>query len=424
MKCRNCGKELVEEFVDLGFSPPSNSILTKSDLNRPEVYYPLKVFMCNNCFLVQTLDFHKGDELFTGKYPYFSAFSATWKTHCKEYVSRIEDYKKDFTTNSTIVELGSGDGTLLDAFKEKGYKNIYGIDPSGSVASVAEFRGLRTFQEFFSENTAKELQNNYGIHADLVVGNNVLAHVPDINDFVRGIAVLLNDTGLLTVEFPSIDNLIKTTAFDTIYHEHYSYLSLTAIKDIFEQNGLYIIDIDRLETHGGSLRVYAVKSTNLTNEEPLSYYERCDKIAYQIEVEKEYLSTKKFKDFQEKVTLIKDEALKFLYKAKEENKKVVAFGAAAKGVTFLNYCGINNYLLPCVGDETPAKIGRFLPGSHIPIVSLQEMVDVNPDYVIILAWNWETEIISKLSPKLPNTKFVKFIPGLTIMETLNHEKGK
>ena len=403
MKCRFCNTELKYEFIDLLNSPPSNSYLTTEQLNEPEVYYPLKIFVCDTCFLVQVDEYKKSDEIFNSEYAYFSSVSTSWLKHSREYVDMITE-RLNLTEKSHVVEIASNDGYLLQYFVEKRIPCL-GIEPAASTAKIAKERGVDVKEDFFGVKLAETLNK-----ADLILGNNVLAHVPDINDFVRGLKIVLKPDGTITMEFPHLLNLIKFNQFDTIYHEHFSYLSLFTVKKIFSENGLKIYDVEELVTHGGSLRIYACHADRnfsvRKNVENILVKEKTENID----------NINGYRGIQKNAEQIKLNFLRFLINAKNEGKKVVAYGAAAKGNTLLNFCGIKNDLIQFVVDAAPSKQNKFLPGSHVPIVKEDELKKNKPDYIIIFPWNIRNEIINQLEyVKEWNCKFVLTIPALEII---------
>ena len=402
MKCRHCQKELKYEFINLYNSPPSNSYLTKEELNYPETLYPLKIYVCDQCFLVQIDEYKKSNEIFNSNYAYFSSYSRSWLEHAKKYVEYIIP-KLDLTSNSLVTEIASNDGYLLQYFKEKNIPCI-GIEPTHSTASVAREKGINVIEDFFGYELSKKLEKS-----DLILGNNVLAHVPDINDFVKGVKNLLKENGTATFEFPHLLNLINENQFDTIYHEHFSYLSLITVKTIFEAFDLKIYDVEELRTHGGSLRIFASHKNNSI--------QISNNVGNIIENEKKYNlnNIKGYTNFDSKVKKIKFDLLEFLLKAKKDNKKVAAYGAAAKGNTLLNYCGIRSDLINFVVDASPHKQNKYMPLSHIPIVSEDNIKIYKPDYVLILPWNIEEEIMEQLSYIRDwNAKFITAIPNLCV----------
>jgi len=383
MQCRHCGASLSLQFLDLGSAPPSNAYLTADGLQAAETWLPLRVLTCTRCWLVQTDDYAGTDQIFTDDYAYFSSYSTTWLDHAETYVaSMVLRFQLDST--SRVVELAANDGYLLQFVAARGIPCL-GVEPTASTAAAARAKGLEILQEFFGLNLAKSMKSR-GLDATLITANNVLAHVPDINDFLSGVEALLQKSGVATFEFPHLLNLINYNQFDTIYHEHYSYLSLTAIRQIFGRNGLSVFDVEELPTHGGSLRIYADKKecprTPSKSVEQLLERERSAG-----------LQTEQFySGFQWRVNRAKDDFLRFLLEAKASNKQVAAYGAAAKGNTLLNYAGIRPDLIPYVIDKNPSKQGKYLPGSRIPIVSEERIHRDQPEYVLILPWNIRAEV--------------------------------
>jgi 2-polyprenyl-3-methyl-5-hydroxy-6-metoxy-1,4-benzoquinol methylase len=385
-------------------------MLTQEKLNEPETYYPLKVFVCHNCFLVQLDEMRKASKIFNDEYTYFSSFSTSWLEHAKQYTNLVTD-RFGLDEQSQVIEIGSNDGYLLQYFKEKDIP-VLGVDPSASTAQEAERKGISTIVDFFSSDFAKKELIENGIKGDLVVGNNVLAHVPDINDFVKGIKLALAEEGILTMEFPHLLRLVNKTEFDTIYHEHFSYLSLYAVKRIFESQGLEIFDVENLYTHGGSLRIYAKHAQDASKKESEKVKQLLDEeLAYGIN----QLSF--YEEFQTKVEQIKYDALSFLIEQKRSGKKIIGYGAAAKGSAFLNYCGVKGTnLIQFVVDASPHKQNKFLPGSHIPVFEKEEIEEYQPDYIIILPWNLKNEISKQLAyTRNWGCRFVIFIPEVTII---------
>lgn len=404
MKCRFCQTKLEDVFLDLINAPASNSYLTKEQLDTPEVFYPCKVYVCQKCKLVQIDEYKKSDEIFDNNYAYFSSYSTSWLSHSKKYVDMI--INRLFLSEDTLVtEIASNDGYLLQYFKEKGIPCV-GIEPTSSTASVAKSKGIEVIEEFFTADLAKEIKKS-----DLILGNNVLAHVPEINDFVQGLKVALNASGTITMEFPHLLNIIKENQFDTIYHEHFSYLSFYTVKQIFEKHGLKLYDVDKLSTHGGSLRIYATHKEN--NKIVIQ-----ESVAELLGEEKEFglLEMDIYTSFQAKANKVKYELLEFLLKIKKEKKTLVAYGAAAKGNTLLNYAGVKNDLIEFVVDKSPHKQGMFLPASHIPIVSEEEIMKLKPDYILILPWNIKEEIMKQLNyTQKWDCRFVVSIPHLEVI---------
>lgn len=388
MKCRHCHHENTHPFLDLGSSPPSNAYLTKETLNKPEKWFPLKVMVCNHCWLVQTEDFADAHELFDADYAYFSSFSSSWLTHAQHYVEQMVDrFKLD--GSARVIEIAANDGYLLQYVQGKNIPCL-GIEPTHSTAQAAREKGIEIIEEFFGVALAEKLVAQ-GYTADLTAANNVLAHVPDINDFTSGFSKLLKSNGVSTFEFPHLVNLVQQNQFDTIYHEHFSYLSLTSVKTIFENNGLQVFDVEEIPTHGGSLRVYAQRNDTGTHQSTARLQDVLNK-----ERALGVNNLDFYQNFQEKVNHIKDDLINFLIEAKQSGKKVIAYGAAAKGNTLLNYAGIRPDLLPYVVDKNPAKQDKFMPGSRIPIIREENIKELQPDFVLILPWNLHTEIEQQL----------------------------
>ncbi|MBW1705210.1 MAG: methyltransferase domain-containing protein [Deltaproteobacteria bacterium] len=388
MKCRFCHSSLSNEFVDLINAPPSNSFLEKGQLNEPEVFYPLRLFVCEKCFLVQIDEYKKSGEIFNEDYAYFSSFSSTWLDHARDYVESICE-RLSLDSQSFVIEIGSNDGYLLQYFQERKIPCL-GIEPTKGTAQAAREKDIDVLEDFFGTHVANSMESQ-GKKADLLIGNNVLAHVPDINDFVKGLKIALKDTGTITMEFPHLMRLVEGNQFDTIYHEHFSYFSLFTVQKIFSAHGLELFDVEELGTHGGSLRIYA-------GHEGRSSKDNFENIEWLLEKERAVgmHSLSYYQNFQDRVDRVKDELLSFLIEQKRKGKKVVAYGAAAKGNTLLNYCGIRNDLITFVVDISPHKQGKFLPGSHIPIVPVGEITTERPDYVLILPWNIQDEIVNQL----------------------------
>lgn len=407
MNCRHCNIVLNRTFIDLGSSPPSNAYMTIDGMRGVEKWYPLKVLVCDNCWLVQTEDFVGAGEMFSEDYAYFSSFSKSWLEHAEKYVdSMVSRFGLDEKSN--VVEIAANDGYLLQFVKGKGIP-CYGIEPTHSTAEAAREKDIEIIEEFFGVELATKLVAN-GRSADLTAANNVLAHVPDINDFVKGFSVLLTENGVSTFEFPHLLNLVKENQFDTIYHEHYSYLSLTAVKTIFEANGLQVFDVEELNTHGGSLRVYAQR-------QDVGQHSIEDTVAQLIVLEEQQgLSEMAFYDgFQKAAEKVKSDLLNKLLAFQVENKKVIAYGAAAKGNTMINYAGIRPDLVSSVVDRNPNKSGKYMPGSRIPIVNEIILKDEQPDIVLILPWNLKSEVEDQLSYiREWGGKFMVAVPELKI----------
>lgn len=406
MNCRHCHTPLETTFLDLGHAPPSNAYLSQNDLRAPEVTYPLRIMVCTECWLVQTEDYTAADDLFRPDYAYFSSTSKGWLAHAAAYTEKITD-RLGLGPDSHVIEVASNDGYLLRNFVEAGIPCL-GVEPTDSTAEAAEALGIPVLRAFFGEALGKQLAAN-GKAADLIAGNNVYAHVPDINDFTRGLAAALKPQGVITLEIPHLLQLITQNQFDTVYHEHFSYLSLQTVHRIFAAAGLRVFDVEHLPTHGGSLRVYgcldgadhqetAAVSDCITSEEA----GRLKDIAL-------------YSAFQSHADAVKNGILRFLLDAKAEGKTVAGYGAAAKGNTLMNYAGIKPDLLPFVCDAAPAKQGKFMPGSHIPIRAPEALDTDRPDFVIILPWNIATEVRTQLSHLAEKgTQFVTAVPELRI----------
>jgi 2-polyprenyl-3-methyl-5-hydroxy-6-metoxy-1,4-benzoquinol methylase len=411
MNCRHCNTPLNQVFVDLNNCPPSNDMLKPNQLNEPETYYPLKVFFCQKCYLVQVDEMKKAELIFNSDYTYYSSFSKSWLAHAKRYADMARE-RFNLNVNSQVMEIASNDGYLLQYFKEYNIP-VLGVDPTENTAAVAISKGINTIVDFFGTRLAQKLVND-NLKADLIVGNNVLAHTPDINDFVNGVKIALKDNGVATFEFPHLYRLIDEIQFDTIYHEHFSYLSFITVNSIFKTQGLDIFDVDELPTHGGSLRVYAKH----INDESKPVTKNVQNLINK-EIEAGMCSLEYYQNFQKKVDEIKYSFWNFLIEAKKHNKKVVGYGAAAKGNTLINYCGLQGTdLISYVADASPYKQNRLLPGSHIPVMHPDEIKKTKPAYVIILPWNLKSEISEQLSFISEwDGKFVTFIPKLEIFSS-------
>jgi SAM-dependent methyltransferase len=404
VKCRHCGTALSLTFIDLGSAPPSNAYLTERDLKRPERWYPLRILVCAECWLVQTEDYAGAEDIFTNDYAYFSSYSKTWLEHCENYVDRMTE-RFQLGPQSFVVELAANDGYLLQYVAARKIPCL-GIEPTASTAASARAKGIEIVEKFFGVGLARELASTSG-PADLVTANNVLAHVPDINDFVSGIAILLKPNGVATFEFPHFLNLVAHNQFDTIYHEHYSYLSLLSVRRIMERNGLSVFDVEELPTHGGSLRIYAQRTGG---PQPL-----CDSVEslLQRELTAGLGSTSYYAGFQAHADKVKNDFLNFLLLARRGGESIAAYGAAAKGNTLLNYAGIRPDLLPYVVDKSPSKQDKFLPGSRIPIVSEDRIRRERPNYVVILPWNIRDEVMADLGYiRSWGGRFVTAVPEL------------
>ena len=407
MKCRHCSCDLHLPLVDLGSAPPSNAYLTDNTLKEPEKWFPLKVLVCNQCWLVQTEDYAGADELFDADYAYFSSFSSSWLTHAEQYVATMVN-RFGLTEKSYVIEVAANDGYLLQYVKAKDIP-CSGVEPTASTAKAAREKGIEIVEEFFGMMLAKKLVS-LGKQADLTAANNVLAHVPDINDFVAGFAHLLKPNGVATFEFPHLMQMVKFTQFDTIYHEHFSYLSLTAVSKIFDLNGLQVFDVEEIGTHGGSLRVFAQRKDQGKHEVTAAVTEL---LARESSIGMTTLDY--YADFQQRANRIKYDLIQFLINAKHEGKKVIGYGAAAKGNTLLNYAGIRPDLISAVVDLNPAKQNKYLPGSRILIVNESIIRQKKPDYVLILPWNLRNEVTEQL--KFIDEwggKFVTAVPCLEI----------
>jgi hypothetical protein len=407
MKCRHCQTKLKISLIDLATSPPSNAYLTKEKLHALEKYFPLRVLVCGECWLAQTEDYAGADELFSSDYAYFSSFSTTWLKHAEKYVSDMVA-RFELNRSSHIVEVAANDGYLLQFAKARGIPCL-GIEPTASTANSARAKGIEILEEFFGVKLGQQLvtQNK---QADLMIANNVLAHVPDINDFVGGFAVALKPAGVATFEFPHLLRLVAENQFDTIYHEHYSYLSLTTVKRIFECNGLNIFDVEELPTHGGSLRIYAQRTDTNTYVTSSSLDKLLDR-----EMAAGITSIDFYADFQDRANRVKNDFLAFLIEVKRAGKTVAGYGAAAKGNTLMNYAGVHPDLISYVVDRNPAKQGKYLPGCRLPIFPEDRLKQTRPDYVVILPWNLQTEVIDQLAYiREWGGQFVTAVPSLKV----------
>lgn len=407
MDCRHCKATLSHTFIDLGFAPPSNSYLTKSELTKVEIYYPLKVKVCDSCWLVQTEDYAGADELFTNDYAYFSSTSKSWLLHAELFAKDIIE-KLELSRNNFIIEVASNDGYLLKNFINYGIPCL-GIEPTESTANAAEKLGIPILKEFFSEKIAKSLAKD-GKKADLIVANNVLAHVPDINDFTKGLKAVLKKSGTISIEFPHLLSLIEGCQFDTIYHEHFSYLSLISITSIFDMAGLRVWDVEKIKTHGGSLRIFGCHKEDLRKTKK-NVFELME-----LEIEYGLNKFETYYGFQSKAEKIKDNLISFLIEQKRNSRSVVAYGAAAKGNTLINFAGIKQDLLTFVCDSSASKQGKYLPGSHIPIFSLEHLINFRPDNILILPWNISAEIHSILKEKIKyDVNFMTVVPNIEVL---------
>ncbi|KAA5843115.1 class I SAM-dependent methyltransferase [Pseudomonas chlororaphis] len=408
MNCRGCGSPLRLPLIDLGTSPPSNAYLRAEQLEQAEQWVPLKVQVCQACWLVQTEDYTSAESLFDAEYAYFSSFSSTWLAHAERYVAEMVE-RFGLMADSRVVEVAANDGYLLQYVAARGIKCL-GVEPTRSTAQAAREKGLQIRELFFGRDTAAQLKNQ-GWAADLMAANNVLAHVPDINDFLGGFATLLKPTGVATFEFPQLLTLMAGAQFDTLYHEHYSYLSLTAVQALCERNGLEVFDVSQLTTHGGSLRVFVQRKDG---------ERRAVQPAVQQQLQTEFDAGVKTPEFYATLApaaeRIKHDLLRFLLQAKAEGKRVVGYGAAAKGNTLLNYAGIKPDLLAWVADASPHKQGKFLPGSRIPVVAPERIDSERPDYVLVLPWNLLSEVSEQLAHvRQWGGRFVIAVPELKLL---------
>lgn len=403
--CRHCGSALERVFLDLGYAPPSNAYLHPSALNQPELSFPLRLRVCDTCHLVQTEDFADADRLFSANYAYFSSTSKSWLDHAARY-SRMIVERLRLDENRYVIEVASNDGYLLKNFVAAGIPCL-GIEPTASTAAAAEALGIPVLREFFDEELGRRLAESR--QADLIVGNNVYAHVPDINDFTRGLAAALKPEGVVTLEFPHLMRLVESCQFDTVYHEHFSYLSLISVGRIFAAVGLRIFDVEELPTHGGSLRVYGCHEA--------ASHPRTDAAEAMLSEERSrgMADALFYEGFQSRADAVKDGLLRFLIDAKSDGRSVAAYGAAAKGNTLLNYAGVKPDLLPFVCDAAPSKQGMLMPGSHIPILPPEALSERRTDYLLILPWNLADEVKEQLTPLIQaGTRFVTAVPEIRI----------
>jgi SAM-dependent methyltransferase len=405
--CRFCNCNLTRTFVDLGMSPLCESFLTAEQLNQMEPFYPLHVYVCEDCLLVQLQEYVRPETIFT-EYAYFSSYSDSWLQHAKTYTEMMVE-RFNIGAQSQVVELASNDGYLLQYFVQKGIP-VLGVEPAANVAQAAIKKGIPTVVKFFGTKTARALSAERG-KADLLLGNNVLAHVPDLNDFVAGMKIMLKPEGLITMEFPHLMRLMDENQFDTIYHEHFSYFSFTTVEKVFAAHGLTLFDVEELPTHGGSLRIYARHREN--TEEP----ETCRVIDLRAREEAAgFMLLKTYLCFANKVEETKRTLLKFLVKAKREGKSIAGYGAPGKGNTLLNYCGIRTDFIDYTVDRNPYKHGKYTPGTHIPIYDPDKISETKPDYIFILPWNLKNEIMQQLAyVREWGAQFVVPIPAVTIL---------
>lgn len=396
--CRHCGSPLAHEVIDLGHQPPSNAYLTAEQLALPEITYPLKVFVCTNCWLMQLPAHAVADQLFTPDYAYFSSTSTSWCAHAKAFVTQAVD-RLGLDEKSHVVELASNDGYLLQYVKQQGIPCL-GIEPTHATAEAARAKGIETIEEFFGIALSEKL-----VKANLIVANNVLAHVPDINDFVAGIGCLLKPDGQASIEFPHLLKLLQGNQFDTIYHEHYSYISLRAVQRIVQAAGLQVVDVEQLQTHGGSLRIWLAHQGQVDVADSVTEIMALEAAAG-LETCEAYVG------FQQRAEEAKFGLLDYLLTANQQGEHVVGYGAAAKGNTLLNYAGVRADLLPMVADRALSKQGKFLPASHIPVMAPEELDAYKPDSVLVLPWN----LIDELSAEMPRRKLLIAIPELKVIQ--------
>lgn len=408
-KCRFCNNKLEHSVINLGMSPLCQKHVKPENANDMEKFYPLHAFICNKCWLMQLEEFATPDEIFADEYAYFSSYSESWLNHARKYTEMMTE-RFAINNEKLVVEIASNDGYLLQWFVQKGIP-VLGIEPAANCAEAAKAKGVRSEVKFFGENTAFELSAKYG-KADLLLGNNVLAHVPDINDFVSGMKEMLNTGGVITMEFPHLQRLIEENQFDTIYHEHFSYLSFVAVNRIFAHHGITLFDVEELPTHGGSLRIFGKHVDDHSKQ-------ITDRVTQLLKREKElgFETLEYYSVFEEKVKETKRKILDFLIKAKREGKSIAGYGAPGKGNTLLNYCGIRTDFIDYTVDMSPHKQGNFLPGTHIPILHPDVIKETKPDYVFILPWNLKKEITNQHKYIADwGGKFVVPIPELTILE--------
>jgi len=406
MKCRHCNNGLNHVFLDLGFAPPSNDYVSKDQLTLPEKYFPLKLRVCEECWLVQTEDYSSADELFAKDYAYFSSTSQSWLEHSARY-SKVITNQLNLNKSSFVIEIASNDGYLLKNFVESGVPCL-GIEPTDSTADAAEKIGVPVLRKFFGVDVAKDLADS-NKKADLICGNNVYAHVPDINDFTQGLKIALKENGVINLEFPHLLNLIDKNQFDTVYHEHFSYLSLITVKTIFEFADLKIFDVEEISTHGGSIRIYGCHSQD-TRKVSGAVQNLLDK-----EIDFGLKSLDVYKLFQSKADKVKNDFLFFLIEQKRLGKSIVGYGAAAKGNTLMNYAGLKNDLIDFVCDAAPSKQNKYLPGSHIPIVKPEQLKNFKPDWVVIFPWNIASEVLEQQNISKWGGRFVVAVPELKVI---------
>jgi 2-polyprenyl-3-methyl-5-hydroxy-6-metoxy-1,4-benzoquinol methylase len=407
MNCQFCLTPLERVFIDLGDLPSANRLVRSDQLKLDEPRYRHKVFVCEKCLLVQIPPIHKADDMFTDNYVYYSSYAKSWVEHARQYVEKMIE-RQNLGEDSFVVEVASNDGYLLQNFVRQNIPCL-GVDPAANCAAAASEKGVETRVEFFTASSAQVLSNDRG-QADLILGNNVFAHVPNVNDFVSGIAHLLKAAGILTLEFPHLARMIENNQFDTIYDEHFSYFSLQVARNILARHGLRVFDVEELPTHGGSLRLFACHDEN----QALPTLQIVEAVL-EAEGEQGLLDISGYGEFQQQADAIRDDFLSLVREEKAKDSRIAAFGAAAKGNTFLNYCDIGADSIDFVVDDTPAKQGLFLPGSHVPIVDEQKIRDEKPDLIVILPWNFRKEIEDKLSyTRQWGARFVTCIPQVAV----------
>ena len=407
MACRFCNTPLKHTFTDLGMSPLANSYVRPEKVNAMEPFYPLHAYACTSCWLVQLQMYETGEHIFSD-YAYFSSFSDSWLAHAKAYTEKMRE-RFGLGTKSLVVEIASNDGYLLQYFKGAGVP-VLGIEPAANCAEAAVAKGVPSIVKFFGEKTARELVAE-GKQADLLLGNNVLAHVPDLNDFVKGMKIVLKSTGVITMEFPHLQRLVDGCQFDTIYHEHFSYFSFITAEQVFAKHGITLFDVDELPTHGGSLRIYGCHTEDASkpvSDRVVELRERETRLGYK--------GIKLYNSFAERVMATKRDILQFLIEAKRQGKTIVGYGAPAKGNTLLNYCGIRTDMISYTVDRSPHKQGSFLPGTRIPIYAPEKIRETKPDYVFILPWNLKEEVMQQMAHIRDwGGKFVVPIPTVTVV---------
>jgi 2-polyprenyl-3-methyl-5-hydroxy-6-metoxy-1,4-benzoquinol methylase len=405
--CRSCGTTLEHSFADLGMSPLANSYVSPDKANAMEPFYPLHAYVCTQCWLVQLQMYETGEHIFSD-YAYFSSFSDSWLAHAKAYTEKMRS-RFGLGAGSQVIELASNDGYLLQYFKAAGVP-VLGVEPARNVADEAIKKGIPTVVKFFGEQTARELVAQ-GKTADLLLGNNVLAHVPGLNDFVKGMKIVLKPTGVITMEFPHLQKLVDECQFDTIYHEHFSYFSFITVEQVFAKHGITLFDVEELPTHGGSLRIYGRHSDDNTKpvgERVVALRERERRLGY--------AGLELYRSFAQKVMATKRDILEFMIKVKRDCKTVVGYGAPAKGNTLLNYCGVRSDMIDYTVDRSPHKQGHFLPGTRIPIYGPEKIRETKPDYLVILPWNLKDEIMNQMAHIRDwGGRFVVFIPEVKVI---------